>query len=120
MKNWRRFIIPLLILAMLTSIPGIPIGVDLRGYPLLIHLGVGTVLSGLLALALLIPHRREGRLTAVAWLLISAGLMALVVPMLGWVSSEASHGWLEAHGWLSIGGLGLLGFSAANKQPAQH
>ncbi len=118
MKHWRRLLIPLLILAMLTSIPGIPIGIDLRGYPLLAHLGVGTALSGLLALSLLIPQRREERLSATAWLLISGGLVALVVPMLGWVSSEAGHHWLEAHGWLSIGGLGLLGFSAEGRKPS--
>jgi hypothetical protein len=109
----RRLLVPLLILAMLSAIPGIPLSEDLRGYPLVIHLAVGTVFAGVLAVFLIQPPQGMRRLATLSWLLISLGLVALVVPMLGWVSAESGHLWLETHGWLSIGGLGLLGLSAS-------
>ena len=114
----RRLLVPLLILAMLSAIPGIPLSEDLRGYPLVIHLAVGTVFAGVLAVFLIQPPQGMRRLATVSWLLISLGLVALVVPMLGWVSAESGHLWLETHGWLSIGGLGLLGLSASIQRRA--
>ncbi|OUU26447.1 MAG: hypothetical protein CBC13_00200 [Planctomycetia bacterium TMED53] len=112
MKWIQRALIPLLILAMLTAIPGIPLGVDLRGYPLLLHLGVGTLLAAILAIVMVTTPPTGSRLQAFAWLLICIGLLALMVPLMGWADSEASHRWLESHGWISIAGLGLLGLSA--------
>ena len=114
----RRLLVPLLILAMLSAIPGIPLSEDLRGYPLVIHLAVGTVFAGVLAVFLIQPPQGMRRLATLSWLLISLGLVALVVPMLGWVSAESGHLWLETHGWLSIGGLGLLGLSASIQRRA--
>ena len=113
MNRWHRFLIPLLILTMLSSIPGIPLGIDLRGYPLVLHLATGSLFAAVLVLFLFQPPTKLGRLSSLSWLLISSGLIALVVPMLGWVSAEEGHLWLETHGWLSIGGLGLLGLSAS-------
>lgn len=113
MKFVRKLLVPLLILSMVSSIPGIPLEKDLRGYPLIIHLAVGTLFAGILTVFLIQPPNGMRRLAALSWLLISAGLAALIVPMLGWVSAEAGHLWLEFHGWLSIGGLGLIGLTAS-------
>ena len=55
MNRWQRFLIPLLILTMLSSIPGIPLGVDLRGYPLVLHLAVGSLFAAVLVLFLFQP-----------------------------------------------------------------
>lgn len=118
MTYLRRLLVPLLILAMLSAIPGIPLSEDLRGYPLVIHLAVGTVFAGVLAVFLIQPPQGMRRLATLSWLLISLGLVALVVPMLGWVAAESGHLWLETHGWLSIGGLGLLGLSASIQRRA--
>ncbi len=120
MNRLHRFLILLLILAMLTAIPGIPFGVDLRGYPLLMHLGVGTLLAGALAVAMVISPTGTNRLQSFAWLLICFGLLSLVIPLMGWASSDLSHRWLEAHGWISIAGLGLLGLSVKQNKSAKN
>ncbi|MDG2084908.1 MAG: hypothetical protein P8K66_08125 [Planctomycetota bacterium] len=119
MKTWRHGLQLLVILAMLTAIPGIPLGTDLRGYPLMIHITVGTLLAVGLLLRIKLQNEQEHWLRSSAWLLLSTGLVTLVIPMLGMTSSDTTHLWLETHGWLSITGLALMAVSAAPQRALQ-
>ena len=103
----------LLLVALLTSIPGLPLGVDLRGIWLQAHLIVATPLAALLVGWIWCSQGQIVSLKALAWLCISVGLASIMVPMLGFTATESTHQWIESHGWLSFVGVGLLGISAA-------
>jgi hypothetical protein len=104
----------LLVVALLTSIPGLPLGADLRGRWLQAHMIVAAPLSGLLVGWIWCSQDKIVSLKASAWLCISIGLASIIVPMLGFITtSESTHRWVESHGWLSFLGVGLLGISAA-------
>ena len=114
MKKWiPQLTLLLLFLAMLSSIPGLPLGVDLRGRWLQTHLIVAVPLTILLVIHIWWIRPATNPLTALAWLSISAGLGIIAVPLLALTDTESTHHWVQSHGWLSILGIGLLGFSAA-------
>ncbi|MEC9475479.1 MAG: hypothetical protein VX764_00425 [Planctomycetota bacterium] len=117
MKSWiPRLTILLLLLAVLSSIPALPLGVDLRGRWLQVHLIVAAPLAILIVSQIWWVRTTPNFLQALAWLSISAGLGSIVVPLLALVGTDSIHLWVENHGWLSILGVGLLGIAAARKQ----
>lgn len=114
MKKWiPRCTILLLFLAMLSSIPALPLGVELRGYWLQIHMMVAVPLSLLIVAKIWWVRAEKSPLNALAWLSISVGLGLIVVPLLALSDAASTHYWVEAHGWVSILGVGMLGFSVA-------
>ncbi|MAW76245.1 MAG: hypothetical protein CMJ95_02485 [Planctomycetes bacterium] len=114
MKKWLSLLtLLLLLLAALSSIPALPLNVDLRGRWLQVHLLVAAPLAFLIVVQIWWLQIPMNPLKAAAWLSVSTGLGLIVVPLLGLTGTESTHLWIQSHGWLSLLGVGLLGFSAA-------
>lgn len=117
MKKWLPpLTLLLLLLATLSSIPGLPPGVDLRGRWLQLHLVVATPLAILIVARIWCNPVRIDPMKATAWLCISMALGLIVIPLLGITGTESTHQWVQGHGWLSFLGVGLLGLCAARSR----
>ncbi|MDE0959864.1 MAG: hypothetical protein OSB09_03710 [Planctomycetota bacterium] len=84
-------------------------GEELRGNWLQFHLLVATPLAALLVIRCWWPRPETTIGGQLAWWLMAIAMGLVLIPMLGWTSSENSLVWVEGHGWLSLLAVVILG-----------
>jgi hypothetical protein len=114
-QKLSRWTVLLAFLCTISSIAGVPVGEELRGYWLQLHLLVASPLAALLVIRCWWPTVDTTLLGQLSWWLMAIAMGLVLIPMLGWTSSQNSMVWIEGHGWLSLIAVAILGWSVRRK-----